>query len=241
MNRFELAACLSLVSVSALGAGLTGCTPHIGAKCNVNTDCSLQGTLVCDTSQPDGYCTLFNCVADSCQNEAACVMLNASVPGCPYDDYAAPARTGRTMCLEQCHKDSDCRTSDGYVCADPRQPPWNGVIVDDDQSQHVCLVAPDDYDGGPAASFPDAAVCQSKGPSVPSIEASVSAGDAENDAGAEAAAQAATDSGPDVGADVAADAPTDGGADADATAEGGADATTDGGADVGADAEEGGE
>ena len=182
MNRFEPATSLSLVTVCALGAALTGCTPHIGAKCNINTDCSVQGTLVCDTSEPDGYCTLFNCVPDSCQNEAACVMLNASVPGCPYDDYASPARTGRTMCLEQCHKDSDCRTSDGYVCADPRQPPWNAIIVDDDQSQHVCIVAPDYYDGGPSASFADAAVCQSSGPSVPAIEAGGSAGDA-GDAG----------------------------------------------------------
>jgi hypothetical protein len=206
MNRFELASSLSLIAVCALGAGLTGCTPHIGAKCTLNTDCSLQGTLVCDTSEPDGYCTLFNCVADSCQNQAACVMLNPSVPGCPYDDYDSPARTGRTMCLEQCHKDSDCRTNDGYVCADPRQAPWNGIIVDDDQSQHVCIVAPDYYDGGPAASFADAAVCRSAGPSIPAIEAGSTddAGEATADGAPDAGADA--DAGPDAIADAGPDA-----------------------------------
>jgi len=61
MNRFQLAACLSLVGLCALGSLLTGCSPHVGAKCTVNTDCSLQGTLVCDTSEPYGYCTFFNC------------------------------------------------------------------------------------------------------------------------------------------------------------------------------------
>jgi hypothetical protein len=220
MNRFELASALSLVSMCALGTGLTGCSAHIGARCNLNTDCSLQGTLVCDTSEPDGYCTLFNCAPDSCQNKAACVMLNASIPGCSYDDYAAPARTGRTMCLEQCHKDSDCRTSDGYVCADPRQPPWNAVIVDDDQSQLVCVVAPVEYDGGPAASFADAAVCQPMGPSVPQIDAGGSAGDA----GSDAADGAAADGG-------------DGAVLEDAAADGGAAGV----ADVGPDTAEGGE
>jgi hypothetical protein len=175
MTRFELAAGLFLLGV---GAVLTGCSPKIGAKCNVNTDCSLQGTLVCDTSEPSGYCTYFNCAPDTCQNEAACVMLQPSVPGCPYDDYQSPARTGRTMCLQQCHKDSDCRTDQGYVCADPRQPPWNAIIVDDDQSQLVCVVAPDYYDGGAVATYPDAAVCQPSGPAVPVIDAGVTAADA---------------------------------------------------------------
>jgi hypothetical protein len=190
MNRFELAACLLVACASAFA--LSGCTPHIGAKCTLNTDCSLQGSLVCDTSEPNGYCTFFNCVPDSCQNKAACVMMNASVPGCPYDDYDSPARTGRSMCLEQCHKDSDCRTSDGYICADPREPPWNGIILDDDQSQLVCVVAPDYYDGGPAATFADAGVCQAMGPAVPSIEAggTLEEDAAEPDAGHDAAEEA---------------------------------------------------
>jgi hypothetical protein len=154
-------------------------------------------------------------------------MLNASVPGCPYDDYGAPARTGRTMCLEQCHKDSDCRTNDGYICADPRQPPWNAVIVDDDQAQLVCVVAPDEYDGGAVASFADAAVCQSMGPSVPGIDAGGGVGDAGSDAADGPVVEAAVDAG-DGG---------DGAAIGDAVADGG-DAAV---AEAGPDTAEGGE
>jgi hypothetical protein len=99
--------------------------------------------------------------------------MNPAVPGCAYNDYNSPARTTRTMCLEQCHKDSDCRASEGYICADPRQPPWNGVIVDDDQQQLVCILKPDYYDGGAYATDYDAGVCQTTGPVVPAIDAGV--------------------------------------------------------------------
>jgi hypothetical protein len=181
-------------------AALTGCSPHVGAKCNVNTDCSLQGTLVCDNSAPYGYCTSFNCAPDSCQNEAACVLMTPSVPGCPYDDYNSPARTGRSMCLQQCHKNSDCRTNEGYVCADPREPPWNALIIDDDQSQLVCIVKPDYYDAGAGDGGGDgatpsgpAAVCQAGGPPTPPLDAGLTyfpdaggeAADAGSDAGGE--------------------------------------------------------
>jgi hypothetical protein len=168
-----LAACLA----GALGT-LGGCKPHVGAHCNVNTDCSLQGTLVCDNSQPEGYCTSFNCAPDTCQDKAACVLFTPAVPGCPYDDYQSPSRTARSMCLQQCHKDSDCRTNEGYFCADPRQPPWNALIIDDDQSQRVCIVKSDyfDPDAGDdgATSTSAAAVCQaSGGGQAPPIDAGI--------------------------------------------------------------------
>ena len=184
MNRFELAAGISLLG---LFGAVTGCKAHIGSPCTLNTDCSLQGNLVCDTSQPAGYCTYFNCVPDTCQDEAACVAMSPAVPGCAYNDYNSPARTARSMCLEQCHKDSDCRTNEGYVCADPRQPPWSAVIIDDDQQQLVCILTPDYSDGGGYTTFPDAAVCQASGPLVPPIEAGVTlveTGDGGVDAGA---------------------------------------------------------
>ena len=111
--------------------------------------------------------------------------MTPAVPGCAYNDYNSPARTARTMCLEQCHKDSDCRTNEGYICADPRQPPWNGVIVDDDQQQLVCMLKPDYADGGGYASFVDAGVCQPTGPEVPQIEAGVTPFGAGVDAGAD--------------------------------------------------------
>jgi hypothetical protein len=180
MNRFELLSSLALLTGGAVTtAALSGCQPHIGDHCVLNTDCSLQGQRVCDTSAVNGYCTVFNCIPDSCIDKAACVMFQGSVPGCAYDDYKSPARTGRTMCLEQCQRDSDCRQSDGYHCVDPRQPPWNGVIVDDVQTQLVCLALADYYDGGePFTSDFDAGVCQSSGPEVPPIDAGVNLEDA---------------------------------------------------------------
>lgn len=212
MNRFPLLALLAVPAALALGLGLSGCTPKIGDHCAQNTDCSLQGTIVCDTSAPDGYCTVFNCIPDSCLDKAACVEFGGNVPGCPYDDYKSPSRTGRTMCLEQCTKSSDCRTNEGYACVDPRLPPWNGIIVDDVQTQHVCLPLSDyDPDGELVATFPEAGVCQSNGPPVPAIDAGVnleepaSGSDAASiDAGAAdaAAVDAAT---VDVGAADAAD------------------------------------
>ena len=79
---------------------LMGCTPNVGDHCNLNTDCSLQGTLVCDNSQPNGYCTRFNCAPNTCPAGAACVLLYSEVPGCPYDGYSSPSRTQRTVCMK---------------------------------------------------------------------------------------------------------------------------------------------
>src|SRR5215472_9668661 len=109
---------------------LGGCTPSIGDKCVLSTDCSLRGDRLCDTSQPEGYCTIFNCAGNSCPNDAACVLFHANLQGCPYDDRT-PSRTGRSFCMAHCSSDSDCRS--GYVCRDPRQQPWGAVILDDNQ------------------------------------------------------------------------------------------------------------
>src|SRR5208283_3625811 len=81
--------------VPALAAfALAGCTPAIGDRCTLSTDCSVQGTRICDTTQPNGYCTIIPCTGNSCPDNAACVEIGASVPDCPYDDYAAPSRVG---------------------------------------------------------------------------------------------------------------------------------------------------
>ena len=40
---------------------LSGALRKSATKCVLSTDCSQQGTLVCDTSQPAGYCTQLNC------------------------------------------------------------------------------------------------------------------------------------------------------------------------------------
>jgi hypothetical protein len=130
----------------AAALGGSACQPSIGSSCTQSTDCASQGNRFCDTSQPEGYCTVFGCADNSCPDHAVCVTFFPALPGCEYNDYLAPARTQRTLCLQHCQSDSDCRTSEGYVCLDPRVPPVSGQILDDNQDQKVCTVA-----GAPAA------------------------------------------------------------------------------------------
>lgn len=160
---------------------LGGCTPEIGDKCVLSTDCSTRGDRLCDTSQPDGYCTQFNCRANSCPDEAACVRFNAAVPGCGYDDRAGAggSRVARSFCVGMCATNEDCRS--GYICADPKLPPWSGFIEDIDQNKRTCLVIPAGYnvDAGVDASFsamPPAPVCMPVAPDVPAIDASAPRG-----------------------------------------------------------------
>jgi hypothetical protein len=118
----------------------SACAPSIGGSCTQSSDCSVQGNRACDSSQPGGYCTVINCTPNSCPDNAVCTTFGTSLPGCFYNDYDAPSRTARSLCMAHCSQDSDCRQNDGYVCRDPRQPPWSAAIVDSNQSQKVCIV-----------------------------------------------------------------------------------------------------
>jgi len=158
-----------IVLVLVIGGALAGCTPSIGDKCTLSTDCSSNGDRLCDTSQPGGYCTEFDCVGNACPDKAACILYNASISGCGFNDRngATGARTSRSSCSARCGSNSDCRN--GYICADARNPPWNALILDDDQVQMTCLVIPADVvDAGTEGS---SAVCSTLGPDVPAIDA----------------------------------------------------------------------
>jgi hypothetical protein len=176
---------LALLGLAASGA-LLGCTPSIGDKCVLSTDCSLAGDRLCDTSQPGGYCTIFGCTPNSCPDYAACIMFHSGVQGCPYDDRTY-SRTGRSFCVAGCKSNSDCRYP--YICKDVRQAPWSATILDDNQAQMVCVVNPDQaLDNVPNASYPDAAVCQANpdiDAALPVDASSATAPDA-GDAGADA-------------------------------------------------------
>lgn len=154
-------------------AGIAACTPEIGDKCQVSTDCSVRGDRLCDTSQPGGYCTQLNCGGNGCADEASCVLFDAALPGCAYSDRAGPfgSRVARSFCMAKCESNDDCRS--GYVCADPRTPPWNAVILDDDQGKRSCLaLAVEDEDASaPPANAP---VCGPVAPPVPAIDAGAS-------------------------------------------------------------------
>ena len=210
---------LALIALLAGLAGLSGCTPSIGDKCVLSTDCSIRGDRLCDTSQPGGYCTIFNCAGNACPDHAACVLFHANVQGCAYDDRS-PSRTGRTFCLATCGSNSDCR--DGYVCADPKQAPWNGLILDDGQDFNVCIVPPDDGVIGKTASVStvDAAVCSTSPPDASLLdggmsimpEASFDTGmDVKTEASVDGAADGASDAASDVSDAGAPDAPDGGG------------------------------
>jgi hypothetical protein len=153
------------------GVAILACTPSIGDKCSQSTDCSVNGDRLCDTSQPGGYCTVFNCRGDGCPDKAVCTLFNASVPGCAYNDYAGGggSRDARSFCMERCFSQSDCRP--GYVCADPRQGPWSAIILDDDQTQLACMVLPPTPDGGTPPPNPTAPVCGANWPTVSAVEA----------------------------------------------------------------------
>lgn len=169
-------------------AVLTACTPKIGDDCQLSTDCSLSSSSnrLCDTSQPGGYCTEFNCSGNGCGDDAACTLFEAAIPGCGYDDRngASGARTARAFCVATCESNGDCRS--GYTCVDPRTAPWSALILDDRQNVKTCMViASASQDAGAGAPAPSSsAVCQPTGPDVPPISVTNPGPGTSNDAGA---------------------------------------------------------
>jgi hypothetical protein len=191
-----------LAGILGLGAFTAmGCTPEIGDKCILSTDCSLRGERLCDTSQPGGYCTILNCRGNLCPDNAACVLFHPTIQGCDYNDRT-PSRTGRTFCVKTCSDNSDCR--EGYVCDDPRRDPWGAIILDDNQAERVCIVPESSATGGDHAAQ-EAPVCQASAPDAGQIDA---AQPAPPDAGVDAAIDATV---PDAGDAGIADADAGGG------------------------------
>ena len=87
----------SWVVVFSLGAAL-GCARQIGDDCSLNSDCGTN--LICDTSQPDGYCTQSPCRSDNCPSEAECVTFGPQV----------------TYCMRLCNNKNPCRGT--YFCVE---------------------------------------------------------------------------------------------------------------------------
>lgn len=142
MRRPAWLLALCLAALTSLIGG--GCTPSIGDGCKTNVDCSRLGDRFCDTSAPDGYCTVDGCNQGTCPDNALCVRfltadldrpcdLSARFPdnGCRADErcvcktfengacknaeaYCAPESTERRYCQKGCNTSSDCRA--GYTC-----------------------------------------------------------------------------------------------------------------------------
>lgn len=165
---------LTWVLLLSLGA----CTPSIGDKCRVSTDCSIRGDRVCDPAQPEGYCTVLNCGGNACPDKATCVLFYPSVPGCGRDDRRLP-RNARSFCMATCESSDDCRP--GYQCADPKASPYGGLILDDGQDARVCIAIANASES--IVVDADAAVCTPSGIEPPPIEDTPNPADS-GDAGA---------------------------------------------------------
>jgi hypothetical protein len=181
---------LVLALFLAAAASAAACTPSIGDKCVISTDCSIRNDRICDITQPNGYCTIPSCGRNTCPDNAACILFHPTQQGCSFDDRT-PSPTGRSYCMAQCSSDSDCRA--GYVCRNPiGVAPWFALGLDDDQSKSVCIVPPT-TDGG-LAFDPNAPVCGPGGPPDGGIDVSTpDAGDASGDAPSDAADAGASD------------------------------------------------
>jgi len=194
-----------VASLLAASAWLAGCTPSIGDSCALSTDCASDGTRVCDTSEPGGFCTVLNCTGNSlgsdCPDNAFCILFSPNVPGCP-DSVRSPSRLSVAQCRNTCSTDSDCRA--GYFCRNPAGPPWYAEVLDPIQNVAICMPVLSFIDGGTSpvgyayTGAPDAVspVCQSAGPTFdagfPPLDAAVDAGvdaAAKTDAKADAKAR----------------------------------------------------
>lgn len=125
--------CLALVAL--------GCAPKIGDDCTSSTDCSINGDRLCDTTQPGGYCTVFNCEPDTCPEEAQCVAFDMQIDPACYDPQHW-GRFERTFCMLRCDNNGDCRS--GYLCSDMAQQPnpWGAAVVDGSPTgTKVCVSA----------------------------------------------------------------------------------------------------
>jgi hypothetical protein len=121
------------------GALALGCTPQIGDKCTVSTNCSTTGDRLCDVTQPDGYCTTFNCEPGKCPNDSVCVNFGttlSSVQGCAPSQKNSPYQ--RSFCMASCGADSDCRS--GYRCLAPTD--FHAVLAEHSSGNRVCAVPP---------------------------------------------------------------------------------------------------
>ena len=211
-----MARCLPIFFV--ISAMMVGCAPGIGDSCSVSADCSVNGDRICDTAQPNGYCTVRGCDPDTCPDSALCVEWR-------FD----PPRTAETWCMQSCSNDGDCRRGAGYRCVHATLDPDGEdnvspeLMVDGEPIARItdlkesrrrkgfcAAVATEEVrDGGPRidASFPDSGSDAGNAPDASEPDGGSDAGpalDGGPDAGPEpdggtADAGPEPDAGPDAG------------------------------------------
>ena len=156
---------LLVVALAMMGA--TGCQPKIGDECTTAIDCSSLGDRLCDTSQPDGYCTIFNCEPDNCPEEASCVAFGTELdPACQEADDGRNGRFARSFCMRICDSSEDCRA--GYECVRPADRSAFVVDVgtseDNPQNTKICLAINDTPQTPPGTNAPIPNACYPNSP-----------------------------------------------------------------------------
>jgi hypothetical protein len=130
---------LALFALATFAATFAvGCGYQIGESCIVDTDCSADGSRVCDQTEPSGYCTILGCDYNTCPENSECVRFytgafanqpcdyltedasGGSNDACTYDEECSlagdcvPRSAEIRYCMATCNSNGDCR--DGYEC-----------------------------------------------------------------------------------------------------------------------------
>lgn len=157
-----------VISAVALLPLLAACGNKIGDSCSISSECSSQGDRLCDTTSPDGYCTIVGCDYDTCPSDSVCIrffgVANTGRPCdpqtedietddcspdelCSLSETCVPRTSETRFCMATCGSDGDCR--DKYECrtlelmqmhgGEPVPPPGEAVSSD---PQPFCAAAP---------------------------------------------------------------------------------------------------
>ena len=157
------------ITLAAIGFfTLAACGNQIGDSCARSVDCSSAGDRICDTTSPDGYCTVFGCDVGTCPDESVCVRFfsasqnnrtcdpqteDVSTDDCSFDEFCTlkglcSLRNAEIRyCMKTCGGAGDCR--DNYECRDLELMQLNGgepvPAVDEirgESLENFCAAAP---------------------------------------------------------------------------------------------------
>lgn len=128
-SAWSLALSLALTAVVA-----GGCSPSIGDGCKTNVDCSRLGDRFCDTSAPDGYCTIDGCNQGTCPDGALCVRFFSA-------DRDRPCHYGERFPANGCGPDERCvcdRFENGVCSTATFSPPDNAHCASETTERRFC-------------------------------------------------------------------------------------------------------
>ncbi|HEX4455458.1 MAG TPA: hypothetical protein VH143_31580 [Kofleriaceae bacterium] len=152
----------------ALASVAAGCGYQIGESCIVDTDCSADGSRVCDETEPSGYCTIIGCDYNTCPENSECVrfytgsfanepcdyqMEDNGANACSYDEECSlagqcvPRAAEIRYCMANCSTSGDCR--DGYECRNYNTAPGSDTTFQAGTMQEdggEVVLAPGDKD-----------------------------------------------------------------------------------------------